>query len=83
MTESIVSHFVLRKWNAWAQQHKAVVPDSVPKRFQRKLNLLAKAAFNFADKSMVTGEQIPTVFYSANGEICKSLEMLRNEHEIT
>lgn len=44
------------------QHNKAVVPVSVPKIFQRRLNPLAKAVFNFADKSMVTGEQIPTVF---------------------
>ena len=88
MTEAIVSNFVLSKWNAWApglneshgvfalQQDKAVVPDSVPKMFQRRLSPLAKAVFNSADKCIVTGEQIPTVFSSANGEICRSLEML-------
>ena len=96
MTESIVSNFVLRKWNAWApgindlddwlnwskghlvlQQDKAVVPDSVPKMLQRRLSPLAKAVFNSADKCLVKGQQIPTVFSSANGEICKSLEMLK------
>jgi hypothetical protein len=58
------------------QQDKAVVPDSVPKMLQRRLSPLAKAVFNSADKCIVTGEQIPTVFSSAHGEICKSLEML-------
>ena len=95
MTESIVSNFVLSKWNAWApgindsddwlkwskgspvlQQDKAVAPGSVPKMLQRRLSPLAKAVFNSADKCIVTGEQIPTVFSSAHGEICKSLEML-------
>ncbi len=95
MTESIVSSFVLSKWNAWApgindmddwlnwfkkdlvlQQEKAVVPASVPKMLQRRLSPLAKAVFNSADKCIVAGEQIPTVFSSAHGEICKSLEML-------
>ena len=96
VTESIVSNFVLLKWNAWApgindlddwlnwceghlvlQQDKAVVPDSVPKMLQRRLSPLAKAVFNSADKCIAQDEQIPTVFSSANGEICKSLEMLK------
>ncbi|MDD5322869.1 MAG: beta-ketoacyl synthase chain length factor [Methylococcales bacterium] len=96
MTESIVSSFVLSKWNAWAsgindiddwlnwskkdlalQQEKAVIPDSVPKMLQRRLSPLAKAVFNSANKCIVTGEQIPTVFSSAHGEIYKSLEMLK------
>jgi len=95
VAESIVSNFVLSKWNAWApginniddwlnwsnggtvlHQDKAVVLDSVPKMLQRRLSPLAKAVFNSADKCIVTGEQIPTVFSSAHGEICKSLEML-------
>ena len=58
-------------------QDKAAVPDSVPKMLQRRLSPLAKAVFNSADKCIVTGEQIPAVFSSANGEICKSLEMLK------
>jgi hypothetical protein len=58
------------------QQEKAVVPASVPKMLQRRLSPLAKAVFNSADKCIVAGEQIPTVFSSAHGEICKSLEML-------
>jgi hypothetical protein len=96
VTESIVSNFVLNKWNAWApgindlddwlnwskgdlvpQQDNAIVPASVPKMLQRRLSPLAKAVFNSADKCIVTGEQIPTVFSSANGEICKSLAMLK------
>jgi hypothetical protein len=99
VTESIVSNFVLSKWNAWAPgindmddwlnwskgypvllEGKAAVPDSVPKMLQRRLSPLAKAVFNSADKCMVTGEQIPTVFSSAHGEICKSLEMLKAIH---
>ncbi len=88
MTEVIVSNFVLSQWNAWApglsgahgifalQQGNAVAPDSVPKMFQRRLSPLAKAVFNSVDKCIVTGEQVPTVFSSANGEICRSLEML-------
>jgi hypothetical protein len=95
VTESIVSNFILGKWNAWSpgingiddwlnwskkylvfQQDKALVPDSVPKLFQRRLSPLAKSVFNSADKCIITGEQIPTVFSSANGEICRSLEML-------
>jgi hypothetical protein len=69
-------------WLNWSkrdlvfQQDKALVPDSVPKMFQRRLSPLAKSVFNSADKCIVTGEQIPIVFSSANGEICKSLEML-------
>ena len=69
-------------WVKWSkgelvvQQELALVPDSVPKMLQRRLSPLAKAVFNSADKCIVTGEQIPTVFSSANGEICKSLEML-------
>ena len=69
-------------WLNWSkgdlvlQQDKAVVPDSVPKMLQRRLSPLAKAVFNSADKCIVTSEQIPIVFSSANGEICKSLAML-------
>jgi hypothetical protein len=59
------------------QQDKAVVPDSVPKMLQRRLSPLAKAVFTTSDQCIVTGEQIPTVFSSANGEICKSLVMLK------
>lgn len=55
---------------------KNAVPDSVPKMFQRRLSPLAKAVFNSADKCVAIGEQIPAVFSSAHGEICKSLEML-------
>ena len=44
---------------------------------QRRLSPLAKAVFHSADKCTVTGEQIPTVFSSSHGEICKSLEMLK------
>jgi len=60
------------------QQDKVVVPDSVPKMLQRRLSPLAKVVFSSADKCTVTGEQIPTVFSSANGEICKSLAMLNS-----
>ena len=53
---------------------------------QRKLNSLAKAAFNSADKYMLTCEQIPIVFSFANGEIRKSLKMFNaiqaGEHPI-
>jgi len=69
-------------WLKWSkddlviQQDKSVVPDSVPKMLQRRLSPLAKTVFNSADKCVVTGEQIPTVFSSAHGEICKSFEML-------
>jgi len=58
-------------------QGPPVAPDSVPKMLQRRLSPLAKAVFNSADKCIIPGEQIPTVFSSANGEICKSLEMLK------
>ena len=69
MTESIVSDFVLSKWNAWAlgidgidawlawskgdvvlHQDKTAAPESFPRILQRRLSLLAKAAFNSADK---------------------------------
>jgi hypothetical protein len=58
-------------------QDKSVAPDSVPKMLQRRLSPLAKAVSNSADKRIITGEQIPAVFSSANGEICKSLAMLK------
>ena len=59
------------------QQDQSVVPASVPKMLQRRLSPLAKAVFNSADQCLIPGEQIPTVFSSANGEICKSLVMLK------
>ena len=96
MTKSIVSDFVLSRWNAWVPginsrddrlkgsdggaaflQDQAVAPDSVPKILQRRLSPLAKAVFTATDKCIVVGEQIPAVFSSANGEICKSLAMLK------
>ena len=73
----------IEDWVKWSkgglvlQQGNAVVPDSVPKMLQRRLSPLAKAVFNSADKCTVTGEQIPTVFSSSHGEICKSLAMLK------
>lgn len=72
----------LNNWLNWSKgdfvlhQDKAVVTESVSRMLQRRLSLLAKAVFNTADKCRVTGEQIPTVFSSANGEICKSLKLL-------
>lgn len=86
MTESLVFNFVVSRWNAWTPggagdislpQDKAVVPGPIPKMLQRRLSPLARAVFNSADNCIVNGEQLPTVFSSANGEICKSLEMLK------
>lgn len=59
------------------QRDTVSVPESVPKMLQRRLSPLSKAVLTSTDKCIVKGEQIPIVFSSANGEICKSLEMLK------
>jgi hypothetical protein len=70
-------------WKDWyagqrsIQQDKAVVSDSVPKMLQRRLSPLARAVFNASDKCLEPGKPLPTVFSSAHGEVCKSLEMLK------
>ncbi len=68
------------------EQDAVSVPESVPKMLQRRLSPLAKAVLNSADTCIAKDEQIPIVFSSANGEICKSLEMLRaiqTENEVS
>jgi hypothetical protein len=44
---------------------------------QRRLTPLAKAVFNVADHCIKTGEAMPVVFSSAQGELDKSLAMLK------
>lgn len=70
-------------WRAWCggtrsiQAEQADVPLSVPKMLQRRLSPLARAVFNAANQCLAEGEKLPTVFSSAHGEVCKSLEMLK------
>jgi hypothetical protein len=73
----------LADWQAWhagqrlGKDNNSVAPLSVPKMLQRRLSPLAKAVFNAADGCLAAGERLPTVFSSAHGEICKSLDMLK------
>jgi hypothetical protein len=70
-------------WKAWyagqrfGKDNNPVVPASVPKMLQRRLSPLARVVFNAANGCLAAGEMLPTVFSSAHGEICKSLEMLK------
>jgi hypothetical protein len=91
VTQSVIPDFVLQKWNVWTsgdnlqddwlyevseRQNAGCVYRSVPKMLQRRLSPLAKAVLNSSEKCIVKDEQIPIVFSSTHGEICKSLEML-------
>jgi hypothetical protein len=80
--------FILSQWHAWAPgldsqddrllaAHNMDAPGRVPKALQRRLTPLAKAVFNAAEPCIEDDELMPVVFSSAQGEICKSLEMLK------
>ena len=82
------SDFIVCEWNAWApgsdikddklmESCNAVAPECVPKMLQRRLTPLAKAVFNVAEPCIASGKTLPVVFSSAQGEICKSLDMLK------
>lgn len=70
-------------WKAWydglrsVQAEQPDVPPTVPKMLQRRLSPLARVVFNAAEQCLFEGEKLPTVFSSAHGELCKSLEMLK------
>lgn len=70
-------------WKSWfvmpqrLPDAKPVLPGSVPKMLQRRLSGLARVVFNAAGQCLDDREIMPTVFSSAHGEICKSLEMLK------
>lgn len=70
-----------KQWHAGSRtiqkDDKAIVSDAVPKMLQRRLSPLARAVFNAADKCLEPGKPLPTVFSSAHGEVCNSLEMLK------
>lgn len=69
-----------KDWCSGARSIQAEQPDaprSVPKMLQRRLSPLAKAIFNAVEQCLAQGETLPTVFSSAHGEVCKSLEMLQ------
>ena len=85
-----MSEFTLRNWCAFAPgldypSDKLVSVDgsaalaSVPKLMQRRLSPLAKAVFAVAHHCLAdtNGKELPVVFSSAHGEICKSLELLQ------
>lgn len=55
----------------------AEIPDFIPKLQQRRLSPLARAVFNAIDRCIEPGENLPTVFSSAHGEVGKALEMLK------
>jgi hypothetical protein len=80
--------FILSDWCAWAPGlccadnrliHFADTkqPNYVPKLLHRRLSPLAKAVFNVARTCIGDDKELPVVFSSAHGEICKSLAMLQ------
>jgi Beta-ketoacyl synthase, N-terminal domain len=80
--------FIVCDWRAWAPGLSAVnnhlissadatVPECVPKLLHRRLSPLAKAVFNVAKLCIRDNIELPVVFSSAHGEICKSLLMLQ------
>ena len=80
--------FIVRDWSAWApglscaddrliDSANLCVPKRVPKLLARRLSPLAKAVFNVAEPCLQDGKELPVVFSSAHGEICKSLVMLQ------
>lgn len=83
-----MTDFVLSHWRAWSPElniegcsllETASISElpAVPKLMQRRLSPLAKAVLKVAEACQAQGSQIPIVFSSAHGEICKSLEMLK------
>jgi len=84
----IAYDFTLSHWNAWIPEINRVdglenlavarkPVNVIPKILQRRFSPLAKAIFDTADSCVTIGEQIPTVFSSANGELAQSLAMLK------
>lgn len=76
--------FTLRQWNAWTPTLDCQDSNldgqnrfAVPKMLQRRLTDLAKIVFNVASPCIRQNQQLPVVFSSAHGEICKSLAMLQ------
>jgi hypothetical protein len=83
-----MSNFILCQWSAWApglsarddrlmESGNSAVPECVPKMLRRRLTPLARAVFNVADQCVDGKKTLPVVFSSADGEICKSLAMLK------
>jgi hypothetical protein len=83
-----IADFVLNDWGTWASDGRqsaarqsgpnlAVIPDFIPKLQQRRLSPLARAVFHAIDQCIEPGENLPTVFSSAHGEVGKALEMLK------
>lgn len=83
----ITHNFVVTHWSAWIPELNRVddlkdvcvtrLVNPIPKMLQRRFSPMAKAVFEAADSCVTIGEQIPTVFSSANGELAKSLAMLQ------
>jgi hypothetical protein len=82
--------FIITHWNAWIPElyrvdHLKDLPSTgksapinlIPKLLHRRFSPLAKAVFYAVDSCIKIGEQIPTVFSSANGELAQSLAMLK------
>ncbi len=81
--------FIIHEWCAWSPglgitdaklvtTDSITVPKNIPKLMQRRLGQLAKAVFGVAERCLEPGKTLPVVFSSSHGEICKSLEMLKN-----
>lgn len=69
--------FVITHW-AWSDDTtECVINDSIAKMLQRRFSPLAKQVFSALNSCIAVGEQIPSVFSSANGELAKSLSLLQ------
>ena len=69
--------FVITQW-AWSDDSSGyVINNAIAKMLQRRFSPLAKQVFSALNSCVAIGEQIPSVFSSANGELAKSLNLLQ------
>lgn len=69
--------FIITHWG-WSDDTTAcVINDSIAKMLQRRFSPLAKQVFSALNSCIAVGEQIPSVFSSANGELARSLRLLQ------
>lgn len=74
-----MSHYdlVITHW-AWSDDSSEyVINNAIAKMLQRRFSPLAKQVFSALNCCVTVGEQIPSVFSSANGELAKSLGLLQ------
>jgi hypothetical protein len=69
--------FVITHWG-WSDDTTAgVINNGISKMLQRRFSPLAKQVFSALNSCIAVGEQIPSVFSSANGELAKCLSLLQ------